>query len=83
MTNQVLITKFYEAFAEGNSKAMTACYHKEVVFQDPAFGTLKGKRANAMWEMLMSRKTADFKFSFDNAQYLRLHSLVYYFLLQF
>jgi hypothetical protein len=28
----------------------------DVVFTDPAFGTLKGDRASAMWRMLLSRK---------------------------
>jgi len=44
---------------------MVSCYHPEVVFTDPAFGTLKGIRANAMWEMLcISAK--DLKVEFNN-----------------
>ncbi|MFT6167362.1 MAG: hypothetical protein ACJAV5_001762 [Vicingaceae bacterium] len=35
---------------------MTACYHDEVVFEDPAFGKLEGERAKGMWKMLLSKK---------------------------
>ncbi|MFL0100562.1 hypothetical protein [Tenacibaculum maritimum] len=35
---------------------MTDCYHKDITFQDPVFGKLKGQRAIKMWEMLLSRK---------------------------
>ena len=34
---------------------MSACYHQNIVFEDPAFGVLKGTEAAAMWEMLLSR----------------------------
>ena len=68
MTNTDLINKFYTGFAEGDSNKMAECYHKEVVFNDPAFGTMKGERANNMWKMLMSKKTADFNFSYGNVE---------------
>jgi len=65
LSNSKVIEKFYTAFANGNSEEMTSCYHKDVVFKDPAFGELKGERAFKMWEMLMSRgKGAEI--SFDN-----------------
>lgn len=47
-----LIRKFYAAFAERDAAAMNACYHEDIVFSDPAFGTLKGNDARAMWAML-------------------------------
>ncbi len=50
-----LIDEFYTAFARHDSTAMTALYHDDVVFEDPAFGELKGERAKAMWRMLLSR----------------------------
>lgn len=50
-----LIDEFYTAFARHDSTAMTAIYHDDVVFEDPAFGELKGERAKAMWRMLLSR----------------------------
>lgn len=55
MTNEDLIIKFYQSFSEGNADGMISCYHDDVVFTDPAFGTLKGKKAKDMWQMLMSR----------------------------
>lgn len=44
---------FYRAFAARDWRAMAACYHPEVVFDDPAFGRLEGPRAVAMWRMLV------------------------------
>jgi ketosteroid isomerase-like protein len=52
MDNKELLTKFYSAFKKKDYKTMGECYHSEIVFNDPAFGTLKGKRASDMWEML-------------------------------
>jgi ketosteroid isomerase-like protein len=49
------IDDFYTAFARHDSTAMTQLYHDDVVFEDPAFGELKGERAKAMWRMLLSR----------------------------
>jgi len=47
-----IIEKFYQAFAQRDWKTMQACYHKDVVFEDPAFGVLKGADAHKMWKML-------------------------------
>lgn len=33
---------------------MQACYHDEVVFNDPVFSSLRGKKAKAMWHMLVT-----------------------------
>ena len=62
-----LITKFYEAFAKLDSDAMVSCYHDDIVFNDPAFGTLKGKRAGAMWIMLC-KNAKDFSVEFSNIE---------------
>lgn len=56
MSHQDTIEQFYTAFSEGNTEEMLKHYHDDVVFEDPAFGKLKGKRANAMWRMLLSKK---------------------------
>ncbi|WP_296384274.1 nuclear transport factor 2 family protein [Winogradskyella sp.] len=57
-----LIEKFYKAFSNLDANAMESCYHKDIVFQDPAFGVLKGERAIAMWQMLCeSQKGKNFK----------------------
>ncbi len=67
-TMKELITKFYTAFANGDARQMIACYHEEVVFKDPAFGTLKGQKACKMWEMLLSKKEAIEEVSFGDIQ---------------
>lgn len=46
------IEKFYSAFAQKDWQTMQACYHQDVVFEDPAFGKLKGDDASKMWKML-------------------------------
>jgi len=50
--NSVLIERFYGAFAEGDGKAMAACYAPGIHFCDPVFPDLRGPRAGAMWCML-------------------------------
>lgn len=47
-----LIERFYEAFGRRDAEAMVACYHDDVVFNDPAFGTLRGREVGDMWRML-------------------------------
>jgi ketosteroid isomerase-like protein len=66
MNNQTLIENFYTAFANGNVAEMNACYHENVTFEDPAFGELKGKKAKAMWEMLLSRSDTKPNIQFSN-----------------
>ena len=34
---------------------MTDCYHPQIEFSDPVFPLLRGERARAMWQMLLSR----------------------------
>lgn len=53
--NAALIDRFYAAFAARDAAGMTACYHPDVVFTDPAFGELRGPWASAMWAMLLER----------------------------
>jgi ketosteroid isomerase-like protein len=50
-----LIERFYAAFARLDGDAMAACYTPDVVFSDPAFGTLEGEEAGDMWRMLTGR----------------------------
>ena len=56
MDSTALITQFYTAFQQLDAEAMAACYHKDVVFTDPAFGTLKGTHAANMWRMLCANQ---------------------------
>lgn len=65
--NIALVTRFYQAFQRLDAEAMIACYSPEVVFSDPAFGTLRGKDAADMWRMLASR-AQDFSLTFDNVR---------------
>ena len=56
------IEKFYAAFNDLDAEAMAACYHEDIVFEDPAFGELKGEQAKNMWRMLCSsQKGKDFR----------------------
>ena len=32
------IEKFYTAFTNNDAEAMVACYHDNIIFEDPAFG---------------------------------------------
>ncbi len=49
---KTIIETFYNAFNDCDSNTMISCYHEDIVFEDPAFGVLKGERAKAMWQML-------------------------------
>lgn len=53
--NAALIERFYRAFDARDVEAMAACYHPDVVFEDPAFGELRGAQVVAMWRMLVAR----------------------------
>jgi hypothetical protein len=55
--NQATIERLYEAFAQCNGAAMTACYAPGAHFRDPAFGDLEGDDVGAMWRMLTGRAT--------------------------
>lgn len=66
-SEEQLIARFYEAFAERDAEAMAACYHRDVVFTDPAFGTLRGQTASDMWRMLC-RAGKDLKVSATNIE---------------
>lgn len=64
-TNTDLIQRFYSYFAEKNLEGMLACYHDEIVFEDPAFGRLEGDRARSMWQMLLPSKNANLSITFE------------------
>jgi limonene-1,2-epoxide hydrolase len=66
--NEKIIMDFYQAFQKGNPKAMNACYHKDIVFYDPAFGHLKGDRVRAMWYMLLEKSMGELSISFSEIQ---------------
>jgi len=62
-----VIETFYKAFKAMDAEKMVACYHDDIIFSDPAFGTLKGKRAKNMWRMLISsQKGKTFDIHYDS-----------------
>ena len=63
--NEELIKTFYTSFQSRDSDGMIACYHSDIVFSDPAFGTLRGAEATSMWRMLCERGK-DLKIEFGN-----------------
>jgi len=66
-SNAELIQTFYTSFQARNADGMTACYNADIVFSDPAFGTLHGSEATSMWQMLCERGK-DLKIEFSNVQ---------------
>lgn len=68
MDEKQCITRFYKAFSNGDAEGMVACYHDDVVFTDPAFGTLKGLDAKNMWRMLIARGGGNLNVQFSEVQ---------------
>lgn len=69
-TEKNIIENFYHAFESLDAERMVACYHDQVIFEDPAFGVLHGERAKNMWRMLCdSQKDKDFKVTFSDIKY--------------
>ena len=66
--NEQLIEEFYAAFADGNAKTMASCYHKDVIFEDPVFGILKGQLVSDMWHMLIERSKGELNISFSDVK---------------
>lgn len=66
MTNEEIITKFYNAFTNHNAEIMASFYDDNIEFEDPAFGILKGKKAKIMWKMLIEISKGNLNISFDN-----------------
>jgi ketosteroid isomerase-like protein len=67
MNNKQLIEKFYKAFKKKDAKTMLSCYHNDVVFSDPVFGTLNAERVSGMWQMLC-KAGKDLTITFDGVQ---------------
>lgn len=66
-TDEAVIIQFYQAFQRLDAEAMMACYTDNVVFSDPAFGTLLGSDAADMWRMLTGRAKG-LSLTFDQVQ---------------
>jgi limonene-1,2-epoxide hydrolase len=52
---KAVVTGFYEAFSRRDFRGMACAYAPDIEFTDSIFGTLRGKRALAMWAMLTSQ----------------------------
>lgn len=64
------IEKFYTAFAAKDPEGMIECYHKDIHFEDPAFGILTGDSPGQMWRMLCtSQKDKEFLVTFSDITY--------------
>lgn len=57
------------AFQKLDYQGMNSCYSNDIVFNDPAFGLLRGDEAKSMWEMLC-KNAKDFSLTFSNIQLL-------------
>lgn len=68
MSHKALIEKFYTAFQNRDAATMAECYHKDVEFEDPAFGRLKGDEVKSMWKMLLSREGTELKIEFNSVE---------------
>jgi len=66
--NEQTITKFYNAFANGDATKMCECYHPNIQFQDPIFGVLKGNDVCKMWQMLMVKSNGNVKIKFSEVK---------------
>ncbi len=62
-----IVKLFYQSFAKLDAESMVNCYHDDVLFEDPAFGILKGSHAKNMWRMLCeSQKGKNFIITSSN-----------------
>lgn len=66
--NEKTITKFYDAFAGGDASKMCACYHPNIEFRDPIFGSLKGNDVCSMWKMLIAKSNGNVKIKFSEVK---------------
>lgn len=65
MTNKEIIENFYSAFQNLDSKTMNSFLAEDIVFEDPAFGKLKGDEVKYMWQFLCEN-AKDFKMEFSD-----------------
>ncbi len=65
-----IIEEFYDAFSNLDAERMVECYHKDIIFEDPAFGKLKGEKAKNMWRMIcQGQKGKNFIVKVSNIKY--------------
>lgn len=64
MDAREIASGFYSAFAKGDVETMISFYDDQIVFEDPAFGKLKGDEVKMMWKMLIERSQGTLKIDF-------------------
>ena len=65
-----IIENFYKAFSNLDAEGMATCYHKNIVFEDPAFGILRGNKPGNMWRMLCeSQKGKEFRIEYSGIEF--------------
>lgn len=64
--SKTTLEKFYNAFQKHDAVKMAECYHKDVVFNDPAFQNLNYDEVTAMWAMLIKRSKGQLDIEFDS-----------------
>ena len=69
--NKALLERFHSAFQRLDWETMTACYHPDATFSDPAFN-LSGDSVGMMWKMLCLR-AKDFSLSFEIGEVTESH----------
>src|ERR1700748_567598 len=62
--NQQVINRFYAAFQERDYKTMQQCYAGNARFTDAIFQNLNAAETKAMWQMLCTNASADFRLEF-------------------
>lgn len=64
------IVNFYKAFENLDAEKMIEYYHKDIKFEDPAFGILEAEKAKNMWRMLCrSQKGQNFNVKASKIEY--------------
>lgn len=62
--NEKCVQDFYSAFQLKDADTMIKYYSDDIIFNDPAFGELKGDEAKSMWKMLCA-SSKDLSISFE------------------
>ena len=60
----ILVNAFYAAFQKKQIDKMIQLYHKDLTFNDPAFGDLNFEETCSMWKML-DKSSDDLAIEFD------------------
>ncbi len=61
-----IIEEFYSGFAERHINTMMSCYHADIAFTDPVFGTLRGEDVRRMWEMLLAGTDSELRIRYGD-----------------